>query len=263
VVVPLAAAIVLVACALAPRRVLVVGVPVLLVALGAAASVSASRFIADQARLVQSLTLGRDRTWIDDNADGPVTFLDAGQLNWETPWEARFWNKRLENAASFLGRTSPGGLPAPSVGPLGNGTLVADRTGMEIPGDYLVTSTFFDVDGTDLAHSAALVELWRPSKPMRLRSFLDRVTYNGVVPTGWARYYRYGCRGGTLHVTLSTSVPRNVELLANYTPLHIVRLRPGPAQSFDVVVPKPSDNETCYIDFRSDGPFVLQGVGWD
>src|SRR6266542_3186691 len=125
-------------------------VPLLLLALGIAASVSASRFIVSQSKIVRDLTLGPDRTWIDDHANGSVTFLFAGDLNWETPWQARFWNKRLDHAGGFLGTVIPGGLPAPSIGPNGDGTLVNDRTGVPIGGDYLVTSRVFSVAGDNI-----------------------------------------------------------------------------------------------------------------
>src|SRR5207249_3389137 len=122
-VVPLVAAVLLAACAVAPARRLAVGVPLVLLVLGTAASVSASRFITSQSRIVQYLTLGPDKTWIDDNAHGPTAWVYAQQLNWETPWQARFWNRRLVSAVGFLGTPIPG-LTAPSVGPAPDGKVV-------------------------------------------------------------------------------------------------------------------------------------------
>src|SRR6266508_1116905 len=71
--IPLVAAVLLALCVVVSRRLLAVGVPLLLLALGIAASVSASRFIVSQSKIVRDLTLGPDRTWIDDHANGSVT----------------------------------------------------------------------------------------------------------------------------------------------------------------------------------------------
>ena len=168
--VPLAAAVLLVACALLPRRILAVGIPVLLLVLGAAASVSASRFIVTQANLVQYLTIGPDKSWVDDNANGSVTFLYAGQANWEIPWQARFWNSRLDGVGRFLGMSIPGGLPSPSVGPSADGTLVNDRTGQPLSADYLAASTYFAMVGTEISRPRPDIVLWRVEQPPRMQA---------------------------------------------------------------------------------------------
>jgi len=260
--VPVAAAIVLAACAVAPRRLLAVGLPLLLLALGATASVSASRFIVSQSRLVQYLTLGPDRTWVDDHANGSATFLFAGDLNWETPWETRFWNAKLDRAAGFLGQTIPGGLPAPSAGPAADGRLFDDRTGTPLAGDYLITSGFFGVDGEDVAHPVGEVVMWRAAQPLRLHSWLTGVAYDGSVPSGKARYYRYGCdNGGTVHVTVSaTDTARTVSFLVNYKPMRTVQLQPGTHASLDLAIPKIVG--TCYVDIQTNGNFVVNGISW-
>jgi hypothetical protein len=261
--VPLAAAALLVACALLPRRALAVGVPVLLVALGAAASVSASRFIVSQSKIVQYLVIGPDKTWVDDNATGPTTYLYSGQLNWEIPWQARFWNHRLVAAGGFLGASIPGGLPAPSVGPNADGTLVNDRTGVSLDGDYFVTSAYFAMAGTEVYRPRPDIVLWRVDQPPRLLRWLEGVGFDGLVADGRARLYLYACNGGTLRGKLSADVARTVALRLNGLPQPSIALKPGEVRPVAVSAGKPADGRVCIVEFHSDGPFFLREVAFD
>ena len=258
--IPLVAAVLLALCVVVSRRLLAVGVPLLLLALGIAASVSASRFIVSQSKIVRDLTLGPDRTWIDDHANGSVTFLFAGDLNWETPWQARFWNKRLDHAGGFLGTVIPGGLPAPSIGPNGDGTLVNDRTGVPIGGDYLVTSRFFSVAGDNIEQPVQDVVLWRTDQPIRLRSWLQFVAYDGSVPSGKARFFRYACEGGALTFTLMSPTPQTVSVVVNGVPATSVPLKPNVWRMVNVPVAKGAGDAACTVDFKAGASFVLHDV---
>ena len=263
-VVPLVAAALLAACALLPRRILAVGIPVLLLALGAAASVSASRFIATQSGIVQYLTIGPDKTWLDDNANGTVTFLYSGQTNWEVPWQTRFWNSHLDAAARFLGVPIPGGLPSPSVGPTVDGTLVADRTGIPIDTDYVVASNYFALVGTEMMRPRPDVVLWRVEQPARLTRWLQGVAYEGLVASGRARLYVYACKGGTLRGKLSTDAARVVTVTRSGQPYTSIALQPGQSRSIAIPVgTPPSDNPVCIIQLRAKGPFSLREIGFN
>lgn len=260
-VVPLAALALLGACALLPARVLAVGVPALLALLGVVASVSASRFIVDQAKQVEYLTLGPKRAWIDAQANGPAVFLFAGQLNWETPWQARFWNRRLESVVGFLGTAVPGVVSAPSVGPSADGRLVNDRTAAALEGDYVVTSNFFTVAGTDVAHPLQSVVLWQADQPLRVTGWLEGVAFDWSVATAKARYYRYGCdHGGTLNATLGGGTARHITIDENYSAL--TSADTDGVHETNVSIPVRPVAGTCYFDFKSDGPFALSKVSW-
>ncbi|MHB8641876.1 MAG: hypothetical protein ACYDA3_03180 [Gaiellaceae bacterium] len=263
-VVPLAAALVLALCALLPRRVVVVGIPVLLLALGVAASVSASRFIVTQAREVQFLTLGSDRTWIDDNVGrGSATYLSAGDLNWEIPWQARFWNAHLGDVVGFLGRPVVGLVSAPSVGPGSAGTLGNDRTGTPLAGDFLITSTYFTVAGSELMRPRPDIVLWNADQPLRLLTWLDGVAFDGTVPSGHARLYVYACGGGTLTADLSAVAARVVNVKFNAAAQSPVTLTAGGVHQFSAHVPAPDPgNPVCFVDFTSAGLFTLENVGF-
>jgi hypothetical protein len=250
----------LAACALLPRRALAVGVPVLLLALGAASSVSASRFIVTQSGLVQYLTIGPDKTWVDDNANGPVTFLFTDQTNWEAPWQARFWNRRLDGAARFLGVPIPGGLPSPSVGPTNDGTL-ADQTGQTLDADYVVASANLALVGTEISRPRPDLVLWRVDAPPRLMRWLEGVAYEGLVPDAHARLYVYACNGGTLRGKLSADVSRVVTIKRNGQRYASVALKPGAVRQIEVPVGTPAGG-ICIVQLTSDGPFSLREIGF-
>jgi hypothetical protein len=236
----------------------------MLVALGAAASISASRFIVTQSRYVQYLVIGPDKTWVDDNTSGPTTYLYAADLNWEIPWQARFWNRRLVSAGAFLGRTIPGGLPAPSVGPGNDGTLGDDRTGAKLDADYLVTSAYFAVAGLEVMRPRPDIILWRVDQPPRLLRWLEGVAFDGLAADGHARLYVYACNGGTLHGKLSADAPRKVDVSVNGLAHGAVTLKPGGVRTLAVAVGSPTDpGGVCLLDYRSDGPFFLREVAFD
>jgi hypothetical protein len=258
VVVPLAAAVLLTACALAPVRWLALGLPLVLLVLGVVASSSASRFITSQSKLVQYLTIGKDRMWIDHNTSGPTTWLYAGQTNWEGPWQARFWNRNLVEANGFLGTTIPGGLPSRSVGPGGDGKLVDDRSGVPIGGDYIATSSFFDVRGTDVAHPLHDVVLWRTDQPIRLKSWLQNVGFDGSVPSLKARFFVYDCNGGTVRASISAPAPTSLDVVYDGVKQRTLQLTPEPTE-IALSVPT-ADGGVCLTDFVGTAPFVIQNV---
>jgi hypothetical protein len=262
-VVPLVAAALLAACALLPRRLLALGLPVLLLALGAASSVSASRFITTQSGLVQYLTIGPDKTWVDDNARGSVTYLYAGQANWEIPWQALFWNRKLDAAARFLGVPFPGNMPSPSVGPNADGTLVEDQTGESLQADYIVTSEYFAVDGVEIMRPRPDIVLWRVDGPPRLERWLEGVAYEGLVADGRARLYVYACGGGTLRGWISSDVPRTVTLSSNGLVQRTVALKPGDVRHVEITLGAPDNLAgACIVELKADGPFYLRQIGF-
>jgi hypothetical protein len=257
VVVPLAAAVLLGICAVAPRRLLAIGLPALLIALGATASVSASRFAAGQARDVQHLTLGDTKDWIDRHARGPVVYLETGQLNWETPWESLFWNHRLEGVDGYLGAQVVN-LPVDSVGPLVDGRIV-DAHGRQVEAPYAVAPAYLLLAGRPVAKLLQGLVLWKVDPPLRARSFLSGVSAGGGVDAGRAEFQVYACKGGTFKGILTATPSRKVLVLRNgvgYDRLDAPSDAPKPF-AVAATVPKPVGSGLCRFTFRSDGPFDL------
>jgi hypothetical protein len=211
VVLDVAAAIAAAAFALVPRRLAWV-LPAALVAALAAASLSASRVVAAQAKLVQPGTVGAHPRWIDAAARGPVTYLYTGDVYWNSVWESLFWNRRLRTVYDLLSAAVPGGLPQDSLGPLEDGTLV-DKFGHRPPVTYVVGSDSLEFRGTRVADAGNGISLWRVHPPFRLAQWVQNVRFDGTVERH-AKVFVYACRGGRLEVRLrAADAPTRVELL--------------------------------------------------
>jgi hypothetical protein len=259
--VPLAAAVLLAACAVAPPRLLAVGIPALLLALGAAASVSAGRFIAHESRYVQALTLGPQKDWVDMNASGPVTFLYA-QLNPETVWESRFWNSRITATDGFLG-AQVNGMTVPSVAPRADGVVV-DQQGKAVRTPYVLASPYFAFDGRQVATARGIVVLSRIKPPLRVRRWVHGVTFDGSVPTGFAELQVYACSGGTLRGVITAPERRGVVVFRNGHRHVTLYARPDPPRLFSIPVdvPKPAGKRLCTITLRSKGTFTVHDMSF-
>jgi hypothetical protein len=256
--VPLAAVALLAACAVAPRRVLVVGLPVLLIALGVAASVSVSRFIAKEARNVQRITLGDRKDWIDARAGGPVTYLTSSYLNWETAWQSLFWNRKIESADGFLGARILG-LPVRPVGPHDDGRIV-DSDGRDVEAGYALASPDLLLAGKPVVYNerAGLV-LWKLDRPVRARRWWSGIASGGAVDRR-AEVQVYACRGGTFTGILTATPSRKVLVLRNGVPFDRLDAPADVPKQFTVpsIVPQPPGTGVCRITLRSDGAFSLR-----
>src|SRR5205085_2971463 len=93
--------------AVVPRRAAAV-LPVLVLSLLAATSVSASTLIETRARADQQELLGSPRDWIDRAVDGNVTYIYDGDPAWNSVWQQRFWNRRIAHVLSFPPARVPG-----------------------------------------------------------------------------------------------------------------------------------------------------------
>ena len=257
-VVPLAAVVLLAACAAAPRRVIVVGLPVLLLALGMAASVSASRFAAKEARNVQDITLGPKKDWIDANSRGPVKYLESSYLNWETAWQSLFWNSKIDSADGFYGATILG-LPVRPVGPLDDGRIV-DSQGREIDVGYALASDDLLLAGKTITYNERRgLVLWKADRPLRARRWWSGIASGGSVARK-AELQIYACKGGTFTGILTATPARKVLVLRNGVPYDRLDAPADVPKPFTIpaVVPKPVGTGLCQFTLRSDGPFSIR-----
>ena len=264
--VPLAAAVLLAVCGFVPRRVLAVGVPVLLVVLGVAASVSASRFIASESTNVQKLTLGPKKDWIDASARGPVTYLETGFLNAETPSQSLFWNARITAADSYpdrYGGAQVVGLPLRPVGPLEDGRIV-DSQHRQVDAPYALASNDLLLAGKPVAQLAQGLVLWKTEQPLARAPVVVRAS-----PPAARWPARPSCRstrvrGGTLKGMLTATPARKILVLRNGIPYDRLDAPADAPKPFVIpsIVGKPLGTRLCRITLRSDGPFSLWGTNF-
>ena len=182
-----------------PRRRLRL-LPLALAALFAATSVSASRVVAARATLTQAGTLGPEPRWVDEAANGRAAYLYTGDIYWTSVWQTAFWNRRLSSVETLQAQV-PGAIPQHPVAPSEEGVL-ADESGRPIEAPYVVSSVSMRVAGRRAGTGRNGIVLWQANRPVRLRSWVRNVRFDGTVERD-AQVLVYACRGGTVDVKLA------------------------------------------------------------
>ena len=236
--------------ALVPRRAALV-LPLAVLVLLVATSVSASAMIESRSRADQAELVGAPRDWIDRAARGPVTYLYDGEPAWNSVWQQRFWNHRIAHVLSL----SPARVPGPM--PQVRRPLTADgRLATNDP--YIVAADRFAFVGTAVAHHARgpdleALTLWRLSGHPTLAMITTGVLPNGdmVVP---GRILVYDCAGGTLHLTL---IPKATKVVTISLDGRVVRRQHIAGRlSWTGSIPVPGDHRgVCR--FRIEGGLLL------
>lgn len=213
----LVVALVLAALCLAARRrftpVLPLAVLALLVAGTAVAAVEIDgRSDADRAAIV-----GPTPGWIDQAAGGKVAYVYAGEAYWNTVWEERLWNGRIDHVLSLRPSRVPGPMPQTQASVPASGRLpIRER--------YAVASDRLTFAGTPVAHLAQTgldvsgLTLWRLQAPARLSTVEHDVLPNGDM-LGPATIDVYDCTGGQLELTLLPKATTSLSILYDGVPV--------------------------------------------
>jgi hypothetical protein len=230
----------------------------LLFALGIAASVATSRFVAKEVHAGQLLTLGADTSWIDGAADEPVAFVFSDDVHWETVWENTFWNRRLRDFYTLPHAFVPGGLPQRSAGPLPNGRLVL-ADGAPARASYAVSATnTVEVAGTAEATSRGLT-LWKVDPPLRLVRWIRGLDTSSEALHGRVHVDAFACHGGSLHVAVRAGRRRTVRITHGGVGFGSFVLEPNVERLFTVPA-RPTREGLCRFTLRADGPFSTRGL---
>ncbi len=174
-VVVVATGLLLLALLLLPRRLAWV-LPLLALALLVPASVVTSRVVSSRARDFRSIMAADDPRWIDRAAQGPVSFLYAGEQAWSggaPAWVNLFWNDRIASVYDLPGAHVVGPLPQQSVSIGADGRLsLPDGAALTDP--YLAASTVYGLVGAKVADAGrSRLALWRLDGPARLSTELQ------------------------------------------------------------------------------------------
>jgi dolichyl-phosphate-mannose-protein mannosyltransferase len=183
----------------APHRVWPV-LPALVLGALAASTVSANSLVAAKVRFDQAAMVGTPRNWIDRVATSPVAYLfdgDTAKVN--IVWQQRFWNRRISEIAYLPPSLVLGPIRTRLVVPLPDGRLPLTER-------YVVASDRDALEGTPVASQDRGVDnhrlvLWRLDGPPRLTSAIHGLKPNGDI-IGAVTMDAYGCRGGSLQLTL-------------------------------------------------------------
>jgi hypothetical protein len=210
-----------VAFGLLPRRMLQV-VPVLLVAVLAAASVASSRYTVDQSRKQQAMFLGADPSWIDHatkGGSGSVAYLYDGDPDWNGVWETLFWNGRVDRVYTLGDNEVPGPLPQKLVGVEPDGTLTLPVGRLRSP-EYAVVSTKFTLVGRPVTQIVQQglrqggLELWQVSPPLRISTWTTGTQGNGdIFAAERAQIAAFDCLNGQFRLTFLIKEAETVDLL--------------------------------------------------
>jgi hypothetical protein len=194
------------------------GVPVLLLAAFTAASVTSSRYVAEQSRKQQAMFLGADPTWVDHAAGPSVAYVYDGDPDWNGVWETLFWNRRIDRVLVVGDTDVPGPLPQKRVGVEPDGTLTLP-TGRLNPPAYAVISTKFTLIGQSVAQIAQQglrqggLALWRVSPPLRISTWTTGAQGNGdIFATDRAQIAAFDCTKGQFRLTFLIKEPETIDL---------------------------------------------------
>jgi hypothetical protein len=211
--------------AVGTRRSLVV-LSVLLVPLGALASVATNAFVVDQATVAERRTFdGPARRWVDGIASGPVAYLYGGARFYPGVLQTAFWNRRVVGLYELPWARIPA-VPRSAVRRLS----LEDESGRVVGLGgfrYVLAPDTITLVGTELDRRAGLVLTRLEGRPRVIRRLYGFHT-DGTI-AGKAGLRVYACRGGTLQLDVRAS-PKAAEIVVTRNSVRHLRLRLGRGQ---------------------------------
>jgi hypothetical protein len=184
--------------------------PALALALLVATSTVAAGDIETQVKAAQANIVGSPPDWIDRATSSPVAYVYNGEVYWNTVWQERFWNARINDVLALW----PSAVP----GPMTQTQVTVPVSGLLPTNDhYIVASDVNEFFGTPVAHIAetgldvAGLTLWHLQGPARLSLVTTNIQANGDIYVP-ASVTVYNCRGGELHLTLLPKATRVVRV---------------------------------------------------
>jgi hypothetical protein len=209
------AGLVLLALCVAARRRLVFVLPLAAAGVLVTNSVVASDVIEAQVDANQANVVGPTRDWIDRAAHGPVAYLYDNETYWNSVWQVKLWNKRLDRVLTVKPSAVPGPMPQSAV-------VIPPSGRLPISERYVVASDRIDFVGTPIAHLAQSgldvsgLTLWRLTSPARVSTIANDVLPNGDM-VGPASIDVYDCNG-RLELTLLPKETKTLRVRWNGLP---------------------------------------------
>jgi hypothetical protein len=216
------------------------------------ASVSASRFVAKQARGFRLLTVGSDERWIDRFAGGPVAFVYGGEYGFSAGgpvWANLFWNRSVSAVYTLPGVRVVGPIAKQSVSIAGNGQLVSN--GRQMQSAFAVGSEAISFFGARVNTGAAFV-LWRLDQPARISTRVSGIRLLKGDIDARARMVVYDCRRGALELRLIAPEGRTITLYRNDVLHRSVRLAGGTPWA-GTIPPRRRVDGTCTFGLLTQG----------
>jgi hypothetical protein len=205
---------------------------VLLVPLGALASVSTSAFVIEQAAAAERITFdGPARRWVDRTASGPVAYFYDGARFYPGVLQTAFWNRDVGGLYELPWARIPA-VPRAAVRRL----ALDDESGRLGGVDgfrYVVAPDTLTLVGVELDRRAGLVLTRLEGQPRVVRRLLG-FHADGTI-AGKAGLRVYTCRGGTLEIDLrGGSKAARVVVTRNGTRHLGLRIRRGQPRHLEI-----------------------------
>jgi hypothetical protein len=252
-----AVAVLVAAAVFVPRR-FRLALPLLVAVVLVGMSVVASRAIdrltaAERAWVFDSGSAG----WVDEAADAPALFLQAGTAHSATFWKHAFWNRRLAQVA-YLPDAAPVPPARATEVELSAAGDLRTRSGRPVRARYLVAPSDLELVGMRAAEAPRSTDLtgltlWRLDGPARVRWWTAGVQPNGDI-VGEARMTVFACGRGQLELTLLGKQGLPVEIRADGILYKRVAVRAGQVWQGAVDAPPGADGRgSCVFTITSPG----------
>jgi 4-amino-4-deoxy-L-arabinose transferase-like glycosyltransferase len=222
-------------------------------------SVDTARRIADASEHETRVTMGSESpTWLDDLHAGDATYLITGDRSWTSVARSVFWNRSVHEvlrvssaAAPFPPTTTPvdvgddGVLRSADGSELSRPLVVAPET-VSLSGDAIATRPAGDSEVPGLV-------VWRPQDPLRLEMRRDGFMPNGDF-SGSAQVTVYGCRPGTLDVTILGKTGDPVRAFVDGIQVATLQTPAGTSAVHKIPAPPYADGtHACGYELQTDG----------
>ena len=197
--------------------------------------------------------------WIDENANGPVTYIYAETAVPQLLWKTAYWNERIDRVLEFDGVPPAAPLPTRRVAPRVNG-LIRDTAGRRLRGGFVVAPSNIALAGTELASYGPAADipgmtLWRADAPLRVRWITTGLRANGDI-AGAARVQVPGCRRGHLSLTLlgKAGTPVTISVDGQDT----LTVTPAPDTTWAGEIPAPASADgTSACEYQINSPGLV------
>ncbi|MGZ8794706.1 MAG: glycosyltransferase family 39 protein [Gaiellaceae bacterium] len=195
--------------------------------------------------------------WIDEVADGPVTYIYAETELPKALWQTLFWNERIDRVLQFDGTPPAAPVPTRPVAPRVGG-LVLDAEGTKLRAGYVAAPSNIVLAGAALASYGPATDmpgmtLWQADSPLRIRWITSGVQTNGDI-VGTARVEVLGCAQGHLSLTLLGKAGTPVQISVVGRGPTTVTPASGSVWSGDVPAPASADGtDLCVYEIDSPG----------
>ncbi|HEY6961503.1 MAG TPA: glycosyltransferase family 39 protein [Gaiellaceae bacterium] len=228
--------------------------PALVLVVLAASSVSATSLVAGKVRFDQAAMVGTPRDWVERASPEPVAYVFTGDpATVNVVWQQRFWNPRILDVVAVAPAVFEGPVRSRrQVEPAPDGSLpVAERLAVTNADVSLVGS---EVARQDRGPDYPPLVLWRLDGRPRLNAVLGGVKPNGDI-LGSASVTAYGCRGGSLQLTL---LPKSTDVVTvSLDGAVVLRRRIANLAYWNGTVPVPPTHHSDVCHFTVAGGLLL------